>query len=160
MVIKVTRCESKDNVITDSKDVTVGRTVEILRFPIPKSSQSWLRDHPPPSQDLAGGHKVGQRWAVRGRRKGCLTRKSLTFTGKLLCSAGDLLWKLYGVNAGPADGAASSATELQSSPPGLVDSEKEGAANMRVASSPAVRTERSDPGSSPGHAQPVWRAQT
>lgn len=84
----------------------------------------------------------------------------MTFTGRLLYSAGDLLWKLCGVNAGPADGAASSATELESSPPGLVDSEKEGAASMRGASSPAVRTERSDTGSSPGHAQPMWRAQT
>lgn len=70
----------------------------------------------------------------------------MTFTGKRPCSAGDLLWKLYGVNAGSADGAASSATEPKSSPPGLVDSAKEGAASMRGASSPGFRTEAVGPG--------------
>ena len=63
MVIKVTRCESKDNVITDSKDVTVGRKVEILRFPLPQSSQSWLRDPPPP---LPGPCRRTQSWPEMG----------------------------------------------------------------------------------------------
>ena len=60
MVIKVTRCESKDNVITDSKDVTVGRKVEILRFPLPQSSQSWLRDRPPPPRTLPEDTKLAR----------------------------------------------------------------------------------------------------
>lgn len=60
LVIKVTRCEARI-MIPDSKDVTVGRKVEIFRLPLPQSSQSWLRDPRtlPEGTKLAGDGQSG-----------------------------------------------------------------------------------------------------
>lgn len=53
----------------------------------------------------------------------------MTYTGRLLCSLGDLLWKFYWVNAGPGDGVALAPTGPGSSPLGRVGNAKEGRAS-------------------------------